>query len=1359
MVRTLLSVLLACAVHYAFPYTLRQLDTGDGMSNSAVLSMCQDARGFMWMGTCDGLNIYDGRDITVFNTSTAGEGLSGDLVEDVLECGDGSFWVLTNYGLNHLTPDGHVRNYPQFMGLHNLVSGMDGSIFVADRKGDIFYYLPDGDGTFARLRMDIVADGEALGLSVYGSTLWMFTTGGIIRTDLERGSDALRATGSEVVCRRDFTDAFVHGDDIHLVDPSWNLYKFSPSDGKLLRVAELRHLVKERGHVKDVVGDRHGHLFAGFSEGGVTRLELKDESGDFIVEDLGVKGGVFCLSADRFQDVVWIGSDGHGVYMYANDTYSLRSITYSDLGNIIMHPVRSIYLDGENTLWLGTKGNGLLLIRNFNPWGRGDGYERELITASRSGLRDNSVYAVVPGRRGGVWIGSEDGVSYASADGRTVRPVKTDGDIRYVHSIYESDDSTLWLATVGLGVIRARIGGSVDAPALSTEKTYVLDGGNFASNFFFALHHDSEGRIWAGNRGFGLFRIEGDDIRNVPFGGACANKTVNDVFAVAGTGSDLWVGTGYGLFNLTPGGERMWVRNQGFPNSTIHAILPDSNGKNMWVATNAGLVCVDKEGGNYRTFTHNSGLDVLEFSDGAAYKNGSTLFFGGVDGIAVIRENMQPEKEGKTSSMRYIPAIHFTRLNIAGTDVRLESRISAPDGISTLRLGPSENTFSISFVVPDHMSADNYTYLYRFGGEKEWIQVTTPGTVSFTSMPYGDYVLDIKAVNHSTGTESAVKTLRIDISAPWYLSIPAKTFCLLVAAFLAWTAVRRRRRRRRQAQEAVMRQLEQEHKEKSYEEKLRFFTNITHEFCTPLTLIYGPCERILSYGDADPYVRRYASLIKNNTERLNSLIQEIIDFRRVETGNQKTNIRNIDISGLCNDIIATFDDLRERQNVDLRSEISPEIIWPTDYGCFTKIVYNLISNAFKYTPSGGTVKVGLRTEGGHLLLSVYNTGKGIKPEDRKLIFNRYSILDNVEENATRTLSSRNGLGMAICHSMTELLKGEIDIESEVGRYAMFIVSLPRLEITEGAESADTQPAQQLPAGLLRSDIGYEAGASQQEAPGNAITQPDDGVKKPRVLVIDDNPDILTLMSDSLPEYRVLTAQSAEEGLKIIRDNAPDLIITDIMMPGVDGLELTKQIKQDRHMRNIPLVILSARNSTDDRVEGLQSGADAYIPKPFPFSYLRAVVTRLLAGKSEMQEYYNTSSSAFRYMHGRLVDKEESGFVDALNNYIESNIDNSELSPASMAAHMQTSTRGLYRKMKELQLLPPNDYIKEHRLAFATKLLVTTSLTIQEIIYRCGFSNRSHFYKEFDRRFGMTPKDYRLQHRVSGSAPDSADTPE
>lgn len=564
----------------------------------------------------------------------------------------------------------------------------------------------------------------------------------------------------------------------------------------------------------------------------------------------------------------------------------------------------------------------------------------------------------------------------------------------------------------------------------------------------------------------------------------------------------------------------------------------------------------------------------------------------------------------------------------------------------------------------------------------------------------------------------------------------AKLFYLLLLIAAVTGAIYLYLRRQKELQEREIDHMERQHRENLYEEKLRFFTNITHEFCTPLTLIYGPCERIQTYPGTDDYISKYVGLIRSNAERLNSLIQELIDFRRMETGNKRLKIRSVAVSDLCSDIAGSFSELSDRNCISFIKEINPEIQWNTDFSCLRKIVTNLISNAFKYTNPGGTIKVGLGVSDGKLCLSVYNTGKGIRPEDRERIFNRYSVLDNVEENAVKGLSHRNGLGMAICHSMIELLQGHIEIESQVGQYARFIVTLPRMEVNVAESERDVKEPggdEALPEISVHTAKPVTGGVEFKERLGT-------------VLVVDDNPGILTMIRDTLAEYDVVLAENAEEGLEKILHLSPDLIISDIMMPGMNGLEFTRKVKGNKHTMHIPLILLSAKTSDMERVEGIEAGADAYIGKPFSLNYLRAVAKRLLENKLRLREYYNTSASAFEFNKGKLIHREDKDYLEKITQFIDAHIEDSELSPDHLATHMKISVRNLYRKFKEMGWLPPDDFIKDHRITYAAKLLQTTSYTVQEIIYRSGFTNRSHFYKEFDKRFHMTPKDYRNRNK-------------
>ena len=519
-----------------------------------------------------------------------------------------------------------------------------------------------------------------------------------------------------------------------------------------------------------------------------------------------------------------------------------------------------------------------------------------------------------------------------------------------------------------------------------------------------------------------------------------------------------------------------------------------------------------------------------------------------------------------------------------------------------------------------------------------------------------------------------------------------------------------------------------------YEGKLRFFTNITHEFCTPLTLIYGPCERILNYEHSDNFIKKYAQIIKSNTERLNSLIQEVIDFRRMETGNQICHIQELNISELGNGIIESFDELAEQNRIQLETDITPDIIWGSDHNGFTKILNNLISNAFKYTPENGTIRISIKKEENKLSIKVYNTGKGISKENLPLIFNRYSILDNIKENSIKGLSSRNGLGLAICQSMVELLHGTINVESEVNQYAQFIVTLPALEATEKMGNIQPHETAKIELPNYKTEVTLPETVNNEEE----TNQPEN-----TILIIDDNKELLWMLKDILSdEYTILTAENGEEGLELLKQETPNLIITDIMMPKIDGITLTKQLKNNKHTAHIPLVILSAKNTTDEKIEGIESGADAYIPKPFNTQYLRTIIKQLIKKQEELKQYYNSSASAFDYSGGQLLQNEDKEYLQTAIEIINENMDNAEFGPDELAKAMQTSGRNLYRKFKKLNQSSPKDFIKEQKMKYAAKLLLTTTLNIQEIMYRIAATNRSHFYKEFAKRYNQTPREYR-----------------
>lgn len=1333
-IRITLAVLFINVVQMACAYNMRQTSNRDGLSNSAILSMAQDSDGYLWLGTCDGVNIADGRTVNSFGQIFPGQELSGNIIESLDNGGNGRMWVLTNYGLNLVNSrTGEVTTFKQFGGQEQLASGADGVMYVLGEDSVLYRFDGDMERGFERLGRLRLPFRDIRRLAVRDGRLWVLTNHGIRVAPIPAGGKGNGNIVEKVIDNEPILFAKALGSEIYLISGDGWICRVL-ANGKRQRLANISEEVRRRGRISDIARNHKGQYFVSFSTDGVIQVDASSPSNP-VITDMGLKVGVFCLEASSKQDVVWIGSDCQGLYTCWEDSYGIRSYDFNAFGNKITHPIRSILIDNQKILWLGTKGDGLLRIKDFDE-SRPEASlaNGSLYTSTNSPLLHNSVYGFGQSSRPILWIGTEEGLNYYSYGTDRICRVASNKDIRYVHQIEEIGD-TLWMCTLGRGILKAAIGGTPDNPVLKIVKEYRLDNGAVSSNQFFSITRDASGNLYFSNRGKGMYRYSNGKLTPIPLKNTYDTNGVRDVFDAVTDKNALWIGTGNGLIKRTADAEKHFFGNQfGFPNNTIHEILSMPDGK-IWMSTNNGIVSFNPENEETQTYAKNYGINVTEFSDGASTYTGRAMIFGGINGLVIINKNMDYK-----AIKPYMPALKLQKVNIGGVETGMSDYLDCSGGTDRLEFGPKQNHFSLTFAAPDFINADNYTYYYTLNG-KNWINNGSSPVISFNEMKYGSYTLMVKYLNRATGVESKPYSVDIVVRAPWYLSWVAKVFYLLLLIAAVAGGIYLYLRRQKELQTREIDRMEQQHREDLYEEKLRFFTNITHEFCTPLTLIYGPCERIQTYPGTDDYISKYVGLIRNNAERLNSLIQELIDFRRMETGNKQLKIRSVAVSDLCSDIIGSFSELSDRNSINFVSDVDPDIQWNTDFSCLRKIVTNLISNAFKYTNPGGTIKVGLHVVDGKLRLSVYNTGKGIRPEDRERIFNRYSVLDNVEENAVKGLSHRNGLGMAICHSMTDLLQGRISIESEVGEYAEFIVTLPQLQVTADAqEASEKTPSERpvLPEISVDTAKPVTTGAKPKENQGT-------------ILVIDDNPEILTMIRDTLAEYDVVSANNAEEGLDYVTRMSPDLIISDIMMPGMNGLEFTRKVKQNKHTMHIPLILLSAKTSNAERVEGIEAGADAYIGKPFSLNYLRAVAKRLLENKIRLREYYNTSASAFEFNNGKLMHREDKDYLQKITEFIDAHIEDSELSPDHLAAHMKISVRNLYRKFKEMGWLPPNDFIKNHRISFAAKLLQTTSYTVQEIIYRSGFTNRSHFYKEFDKRFHMTPKDYRNSNKCCDSS--------
>lgn len=1334
---SLLICILCCFPHLIHAYSLRQFSNKNGLSNSAILSLYQDHQGVIWIGSCDGLNIFDGTNIHVYNPVNPTKApLSGNLINDIMETEKDVLWIQTNYGLDRLdTKLQTSKSFTEFKDKNYMAKSRDNDLFIVKDDGYIYYYQPEKQ-LFQKLEVPQIAFGHVLSTIIdKNNILWVFTSNNDTRSyQIIKNKEEIALTPNNLFKHSEqLLWAFAEEDLVYFIDKTYSLYEYDFGNQQQYFIADLKAEVETRGEVSSIIKQQNDY-YIGFKSSGLIVLKyMSDQKIKYQMQDTEIHSGIFCLMKDKYQDIVWIGTDGQGVYMYFNDAFSITNTLLDTPVYQINNPVRTVYYDEEQTLWIGTKGGGILRIRNYSPeTNAAVSFDR--ISISNSTLTDNTVYCFAPGSANRLWIGTENGLNYYSYQNKQLKAftVIADGKkVKYVHSINELNDTTLWVSTVGEGIVKVILDKAGSSPSVKSATRIVLDDGRMASNYFFTSFQENDSILWFGNRGYGAYRlnVETEQLTPYRFDNVVNSQTANDIFAIYKNEKGYWLGTSSGLLHFNEDYSHYHDRADLFSNNTVHGILEDQQ-NNLWISTNQGLVRFNPKTNTGQTYDRENRLEVTEFSDGAFYKDSrtETLFFGGTNGFVTVKPNAYIMAD-------YMPQINLKGLSIFGKEYNIHDFLHDKKGKKILQLDYSRNFFCIDFMAIDYINGNNYSYSYKLDEvSSQWIESGTSASAIFSNLAPGQYTLLVKYKNNMNGKECEPQKLLIQITPPWYLSNWAYILYFILIALFCILAVYRIVHQYRRKQHRMIEKLNRKKKEEVYESKLRFFTNITHEFCTPLTLIYGPCEKILAYSQSDSYIRKYGKMIQQNTEKLNGLILELLEFRRLETGHKVLSIQRLSVSDKLQNIAESFCELAENKNLNYRLDIEPDIEWNTDISCFSKIVNNLISNAFKYTPEEGNITIGLKVENQFLTLNISNSGKGIAKENLAKIFDRYKILDSFEMNGK---NSRNGLGLAICKNMVTLLNGEINVSSIQNEITTFTVTLPELSPT--AQEAET-PQKVYATGPLNTNT--EPMELEQ-------TTVNFDTSKHTVMIIDDDPSMLWFVSEIfVDKYNVLSFNNAAEALASLELKQPDLIISDVMMPEIDGLSFAQKIKQNKLWSHIPLILLSALHHEDDQVKGIEAGAEVYVTKPFNVKYLEKVVYRLIKRESDLKEYYSSIFSSFKVENGNCIHKEDQEFLDKVIETIEKNITNPDLSVELLSSDLGYSTRQFYRKLKPITDKSPADIIKEYRLTMAERLLLTKNYTIEEIMDKTGFNNRGTFYKLFSQRFGMPPRQYREQQKDS-----------
>jgi len=1335
----LAATLLAVASESAATTRRGTLTNDNGLSNSSVTCIYQDASDRMWFGTWDGLNLYNGAGFRTYkfepdNANT----ISNNVIRDIAEEEPGILWVATDYGINRIDVQenrirrfypGYENNEPTEEHLFAVAASAEGEVFCAATGWGIARYDRETE-RLVPFHIPGINSSEIRSICHPSHrTLLVHTADGRVTRIRYTPSDS----GQTTVDDREqlFAEA-----NVSALFPCRRTVYMAAGDGTIAAydrtTGSVAPLVVE-GAAKPAANDPllaaaelpDGRTLFAFAAAGTFAYDPATRQLTALPQLAETAVLSLCYGS---QEILWAGSDGQGVIRLYEDGMEFGRTDNRLLFGDKSTPVRSFFEDSRRNLYVATKGNGICMLRP-------DGTPGTIYNAS-NGLSNPSVYALAEGYGNDMFIG-HDGLGIDVLDLTTGRISTLAADERQerfgsVYAIYRDPASRfMWLGTNGFGLVglqidRRNAGGGY---RIREQRTYVNDkhdDTSLGNNTVFAIVPAGDGRLWVGTRGGGLNLFDPRSGTFSRYTTSTGDRPIssNDILSLyMGRDSTLWIGTSYGLNRLVCDrkgriGFRSYTEKNGLPNNTVHGMLEDASGA-LWLSTNKGLAKLDPTTERIVSYHKFSQLQNNEFSDGAYYrgKDGS-LYFGGVDGF----NRFDPDN---------------IRLRTYAPPVLLTSFLVKQNPLAEFRpheeivLAHDDNFFSIQFSALEYIRNENCEYAYILDGfNDDWVR-TTNGTAVFTNVPPGQYEFRVRSTNGDKVWSDRTTTLHIRIRAPWWNTPWAYIVYAILLAGIGLTVYFVVNDRIRTQHRLLIEKMERRQQNDSYEAKLRFFTSIAHEFCTPLTLIYGSSERLLDNFNFPPDVARHLRIVKNSASRMQRLIGELMEFRRIDTGHYEPRYSEVDVAELLSTIIDDFDEINGQRRIDLRLSLpQPGTSIVSDRDALEKIFYNLISNAYKYTPKDGWIDLSFRTEAGRSLFRIANSGKGIRKEDIGSVFDRFEILDNFERSANEGRVMRNGIGLALAQNLARTLAGDISVVSEPDVSTVFTLTLPEQSperIAETAPQRTERPERPHP---------EEESGTPQRTPA---TKNDSAV----ILVVDDEPQIRDLLGDLLgSEYEVLTAADGQEAIELLKHRRPDLIVSDVNMPNLDGFGLLRYVKQNEITKYIPFVFLAFKADIEQEIRGYDLGSEAYILKPFHSKQLLARVRQILDNRRSLRHYYNSAISTSDVYEGSTIDVDDKKFIVQLTRTIEENLTDEHLSLDVLCEKMCVSRMGLYRKIREITQKTPSEYIRQVKLRHATHLLRTTSMTVQEIMYCSGFNNKSYFYREFAKTYRMSPKEMR-----------------
>ena len=1320
-----------------------------GLSNEFVNDMVMDEQGFLWVATESGLNRITGNKCTVFKTSNSDIG-GDNFVKLCYTKESKSIWMLFKNGKIDIF-DCKTQTFTHFLNkkgqLNLAVSSIDGAsdggIWIAYYSGDIQYYnLKTQKFTtyphqlFPKNKNGvrcIVDDGKGnlyIGLRMEGLYVYHLKThkSNFYAHD-PKDAQSLPGNNVRSIC-------IDHKQNVWM-GTNMGLALFDKSLGKFRTFTPQAHQFNSLAgdNIHQIVEMSNHKLWIASDIGGISVLDLDRyknlytetlEFQQFTKENCSISSNnTRRIIQDSFGNI-WVGNFSSGIDFIPHSTSDFH--TLGNMGAPIIN-TSCIYCDRQGNLWIG-QDNFISQYKNgaiINHWD----FSKNLTNSSAF------IYTFKEDHLGNIWCGTNDnGALKFTPHTQQFTSFLTNLGID-VHAFYEDENGIMWIGAEN-GLYTIINGKEHKETALNKQ---------MKNSIVYAIQKDLFGQLWIGTLGNGLFIFNKQKKLIAHFDEKQGLKSNNINQIMLDSNNGIWIGTYKGLYYVEnpakPHSLKMYNEQQGIKDSHIRAICQDKLG-NIWVSMFSGIACLNRHKQRFYNYDFQSGVTMGNFVEAsAAMSSDGTIYFSSPSGVCYFNPQLLAE-EKTVSQVEIINCERVGRLS----DPQLHPLIS-PDEKGIIHLKYDDNTFKISFTTKNFAEEGKVEYSYMMKGlDDQWYETEGDKDVTFRNLKPGNYTFIIRAkLKNQDWEEATTAELKVVVNPPLWLTWWAKLGYFLLALGVIVYLLRSYQKELLLRNSLAQAQWESLQKQEVNEERLRFFTNITHELRTPLTLILGPLEDLMDDKQLPALVNKKIGNIHASAERLLNLINDILEFRKTETQNRKLSVARANLGHLIQEIGMRFKDLNHNPKLNIQINIQediPEIYFDSEV--ITTIVNNLMSNAIKYTPSGSVNLCLNMPASDSVSITVADTGYGIDKEALPHICDRY-----YQENGKHQASG-TGIGLALVKSLAKLHEADLKIESEKGKGSKFSFIIKKDNTYPDALHKDDEKAE-MSSSIYMNPVEDPMGKSSEESTVH---------QHPLLLIVEDNSDIRQYINESLKEdYRILQASNGKEGMELAIQQSPDLIVSDIMMPEMDGIEMTKLLKEDIRTSHIPIILLTAKTSATDQQEGYDSGADSYLMKPFSAKLLQSRIRNILSGRRRLAEYIAQKSFAsFNSQDSNKVKKlstteellqeaEEpiaqlseldKKFLEKLNQVIEKYISTDELNIAFMTDHMAMSAATFYRKMKALTGMSANEYIKKAKLRKSMQLLQSSQYSISEVAMLAGFNNLGNFRESFKREFGKKPSE-------------------